>query len=381
MRVSDVAASPTWVVVVVDGRIEYGPCTWQDSSDPHPVRPGLQVMNVALSLADASRYARMGLTNIEREYPAKLDHLLDGAAALASPRELHPAFFGSFDWHSCVHAHWLLARMMKMYPQLPEAADIRRLFDERLATSAIEAELAYLSRAESRSFERTYGWAWLLKLTEELSSWSGADAHRWSRDLMPLARAFVQRYLEYLPDATYPIRHGVHSNSAFGLAFALDFARACDVATLTEACLAKARQWYLADHGAAAQWEPSGADFLSPCLIEADLMRRVLDADSFASWLGTFLPDIARRQPATLFKPAIVSDRSDPHIVHLDGLNLSRAWCWRAIALALPEGDPRSAVADDAASAHLRAGLNGVASGEYAGDHWLATFAVLASTT
>jgi|SRR5450631_219925 len=334
-----------------------------------------------LSIADASRYARLALANIEREYPAKLDHVIGDASALASPSALHPAFFGSFDWHSCVHAHWMLARVLKLYPQLPEAAGIRGLFDERLSATAVDAECAYLDLPESRSFERTYGWAWLLKLAEELACWDDRDAHRWSRDLAPLARAFVQRYLAYLPEATYPIRHGVHSNSAFGLSFALDYGIACDVASLREACLAKARQWYLSDRDAAGQWEPSGADFLSPCLIEADLMRRALDADAFAAWLGDFLPDIARREPAALFVPAIVSDRSDPYIVHLDGLNLSRAWCWRAIRAALPAGDPRSVVAAAAASAHLSAGLKGVASGDYAGDHWLATFAVLALTT
>ncbi|HEV2042459.1 MAG TPA: DUF2891 domain-containing protein [Casimicrobiaceae bacterium] len=338
-------------------------------------------MSATLSLPDAGRYARIALANIEREFPTKLDHVIADAAAPASPRALHPAFFGSFDWHSCVHAHWLLVRVMKLHPRLPEAAAIRSLLDVRLAAVNIDAERAYLDRPESRAFERTYGWAWFLKLAEELACWGDADAHRWSRDLAPLTSAFVQRYLAYLPDATYPIRHGVHSNSAFGLAFALDFARACDVGSLTDACLAKARQWYLPDRDAAAQWEPSGADFLSPCLIEVDLMRRVLDADAFALWLGAFLPDIERREPSSLFTPANVGDRTDPHIVHLDGLNLSRAWCWRAIATALPPGDPRSSFAAAAASAHLSAGLEGVASGEYVGDHWLATFAVLALTT
>ncbi len=287
-------------------------------------------MSSSLSLADAGRYARIALANIERDFPAKLDHVIGNAADLASPHALHPAFFGCFDWHSCVHAHWLLARAIKLHPQLPETAAIRSLFDVRL---------------------------------------------------VPLASAFVQRYLAYLPDASYPIRHGMHSNSAFGLAFALDFARSSDVRSLTDLCLAKARQWYLPDRDAAARWEPSGADFLSPSLIEADLMRRVLDTDAFALWLDGFLPDIERHQPATLFTPAIVSDRTDPYIVHLDGLNLSRAWCWRAIESALPAGDPRACVAAAAASEHLSAGLEGIGSGEYVGDHWLATFAVLALTT
>ena len=343
-------------------------------------RIALHPMNAELSPADASRFARLALSNIAREFPAKLDHVLaDGTTP--SPRLLHPAFFGSFDWHSCVHAHWLLARVLKLYPTLPEAAAIRRAFDARLAPENIDAERAYLARPESRSFERTYGWAWLLKLAEELASWGDADAHRWSTDLAPLASAFVQRYLDYLPYATYPIRHGVHSNSAFGLAFALDYARTCDAGSLAEACAAKARKWYLADRDAPAEWEPSGADFLSPCLMEADLMRRVLDADAFSSWLDAFLPGIDRNEPAAVFTPAVVSDRSDAYIVHLDGLNLSRAWCWRAIGAALPQGDPRTPATKAAAAAHLAAGLEGVASGDYAGDHWLATFAVLALTT
>src|SRR2546423_773496 len=227
-------------------------------------------MSTSLSLSDASRYARIALANIGREFPAKLDHVIGGGMDLASPRALHPSFFGSFDWHSCVHAQWLLARLIRLYPRLPEEAAIRSLFDTRLAAVNIEVERAYLDRPESRSFERTYGWAWLLKLAEELACWSDADAHRWSRDLTPLTSAFVQRYLAYLPDASYPIRHGVHSNSAFGLAFALDFARSCDVSSLTDLCLAKARQWYLADRDAPAQSEPSGPDFLSPCLLQRD---------------------------------------------------------------------------------------------------------------
>src|SRR5437762_6960070 len=285
-------------------------------------------MSSSLSLADASRYARIALANIEREFPAKLDHVIGNAADLASPHALHPAFFGCFDWHSCVHAHWLLARAMKLHPQLPEAVAIRSLFDVRLASANIDAERAYLDRPESRSFERTYGWAWLLKLAEELACWSDPNAHRWSRDLVPLASAFVQRYLAYLPDASYPIRHGVHSNSAFGLAFALDFARACDTATLAGLCETKALQWYAGDRDAPAAWEPSGTDFFSPALIEADLMRRVLRGKAFGEWLAAFLPGIERREPASLFTPATVSNRGDPFIVHLDGLNLSRAWCW-----------------------------------------------------
>jgi hypothetical protein len=329
----------------------------------------------SLLIGDASRFARLALANVDREYPAKLDHVLASAADLAPPRALHPAFFGSFDWHSCVHAHWLLVHALELYPALPEAVSIRATLDVRLSAEAIERELAYLRRPEARGFERTYGWAWLLKLAAALAAWDDADAHRWSASLAPLAQAFADRYREWLRGATYPIRHGMHANSAFGLAFALDYADQCD-ASLRNPVVLAARRWYLEDRSAPAQWEPSGADFLSPVLVEADLMRRVLAANAFAAWLTRFLPGIKRREPKGLFTPATVSDRSDPQIVHLDGLNLSRAWCWRAIARALPHGDARVAVAMGAADAHLAAGLAGLDSGEYVGEHWLATFAI-----
>lgn len=333
---------------------------------------------VTLTAELASQFAHLALANVAREYPNKLDHVLSGAHDVAAPRALHPAFFGSFDWHSCVHAHWLLVRVLKRYPDLPEAGAIRAALGATLTAANLDAEAAYLRRPEARAFERPYGWAWLLKLAQELACWSDADAHAWSRDLAPLAYAVGERYLDWLAEATYPIRHGVHTNTAFALAFALDYARDCDAERLRSAVEAKARSWYLGDADAPAAWEPSGADFFSPALIEADLVRRVLDADAFAGWLGRFLPGIARREPATLFTPAVVSNRADPYVVHLDGLNLSRAWCWRAIAQALPPSDARVAVATAAAYAHREAGMRGVGSGEYLGEHWLATFAVLA---
>jgi len=335
-------------------------------------------MRPALTPGLASQFARLALANVAREYPNKLDHVMAGPEDVAAPHALHPAFFGSFDWHSCVHAHWLLARVLKTHPDLPEAGAIRAALDTTLTPANLEAEAHYLRRPEARAFERSYGWAWLLKLAQELSCWSDADAHRWSRELMPLAYAFAERYVDWLTEATYPIRHGVHTNTAFALAFALDYAGGCDAQVLRGVAEAKARAWYFDDVDAPAAWEPSGADFFSPTLIEADLMRRVLDAVAFADWLARFLPGIAKREPATLFTPALVSNRSDPYIVHLDGLNLSRAWCWGAIAAALPAGDARVDIAAAAADVHQEAGLRGVASGEYVGDHWLATFALLA---
>src|SRR5205823_2125029 len=247
--------------------------------------------------------------------------------------------FGSFDWHSCVHAHWLLVRVLRAQPSVPEGDAIRAALDASLTEANVQAEIAYLRRPESAAFERSYGWAWLLQLAAELARAEDTDARRWSARLAPLASKFAERYLAWLADATYPIRHGVHSNSAFALAFALDYARSCADTHLARVVEAKALEWYSGDVAAPAAWEPSGADFLSPVLIEADLMRRILAADAFAVWLERFLPGFGRSEPASLYRPALVSNRADPYIVHLDGLNLSRAWCLRSIAAALPGDD------------------------------------------
>ena len=331
-----------------------------------------------LDAATASRFADLALANVIREYPAKLDHvLLDDADALA-PRALHPSFHGSYDWHSCVHMHWLLARLRRKFPVLPQRAEIDSVFDRHFTPTAVAAECAYLSRPGARSFERTYGWAWLLKLADELAAVSDDRFRRWSRNLSPLARTFVARYLDYLPRADYPIRCGMHANSAFGLIFALDYARHAGEPELEDLCVTTARAWFGADRHAPAAWEPSGADFLSPVLIESELMRRVLAPTEFPDWLATFLPGLGRGEPATLFTPVAVSDRADPQIVHLDGLNLSRAWCFGGIAGALPAGDARVGLARAAASAHLDAGFCGLNDADYLGSHWLASFAALA---
>jgi len=334
----------------------------------------------ALSPALASRFAAIALDNVVREYPNKLDHVMNGDADVSSPRELHPAFYGSFDWHSCVHMHWLLARLLRIVGDLPQAEAIAATFDSHLSREAIAGEVSYLGRASTQTFERTYGWAWLLKLAEELDRGSDERFPVWQANLAPLADAFVARYLDWLPRAAHPLRIGMHANTAFGLAFALDYARSVGETALAPACEAKALDWYASDRDYPAAWEPSGADFFSPALIEADLMRRVLPSDAFSDWLGAFLPGLADGAPATLFKPAIPTDRSDGQIVHLDGLNLSRAWCFAGIAAALPPADRRVRVARQAHDAHLATGLQGVESVDYMGAHWLATFATLALT-
>ena len=324
----------------------------------------------------AARFATIALGHVDREYPNKLDHVLNGPGDMAEPRTLHPIFFGSFDWHSCVHGYWLLARVLRTHPELAESQRIRRLFDVAFTAGNAAVETAYLARPLSGAFERPYGWAWLLMLAAELSRHDSDAAHGWSAVLQPLAAAFSQRFQAFLPKARYPVRAGTHSNTAFALALALEYARQCHDTALADVSTQAARRWYLGDADCQA-WEPSGEDFLSPCLIEAECMRRVLAADEFTAWFTAFLPRLGQRSPRTLFEPVSVSDRSDGRIAHLDGLNLSRAWCWGNLAAACRRSDPRRDIMRDAADRHREASLHHIAE-DYMGEHWLATFALLA---
>lgn len=325
-----------------------------------------------------SRFARLALSGIRREYPNILAHVINDASEVQSPRVLHPAFYGCFDWHSCVHSHWMLARLLRILPDLPEAKEIRAALSENLRAENILVEAAYLDQPNRQSFERTYGWAWLLKLADEVYTWEDEDGKEWSRNLEPLADAFVKRYLDFLPKQTYPIRTGAHPNTAFGLTFALDYARTVSDSILERVIIERSLAYFANDKDYPAQWEPGGDDFLSPSLVEADLMWRMLPAPDFAVWLRRFLPGIAQGEPETLFRPATVTDRSDPKIVHLDGLNLSRAWCMRniAAALPLPQDEPLRGALAAAAERHAQAALPHVVSGDYVGEHWLASFAV-----
>ena len=331
-----------------------------------------------LTPALASRFAALALGHVTREYPNKLDHVLTSPADVCGPRELHPVFYGSFDWHSCVHGYWLLARVLRRLPSMPEAGAIRALFDTHLTADRVAGEVAYLARPAARGFERPYGWAWLLALAAELARHATDDGRRWAAALQPLADAFAARFRDFLPRADYPVRVGTHFNTAFAVALALEYADAHD-APFGALLRAAARRWYASDHDCQA-WEPGGDDFLSGTLVEVECMRRALSAREFAPWLDAFLPRLARGEPASLLAPAAVSDRTDGKIAHLDGLNLSRAWCWRALERALPDVDPRRVVAQTAATRHLAAGLPHVA-GDYMGEHWLATFALLAIDT
>jgi hypothetical protein len=324
----------------------------------------------------ASHFVRTALGHVTREYPNKLDHVLTGPEDVKSPRELHPIFYGSFDWHSCVHGYWTLARCLRRFPDLPEAEAIRALFDEQLTPEKVAGEVAYLARPSARGFERPYGWAWALKLQSELLLHQNADGERCSPIMQPLADSFVQRFNDFLPLATYPIRSGLHQNTAFALLLAQDYAAAAQDRSFVALCTDKAREWYAVDANAGFG-EPSQSDFLSPSLIEAALMACVMERAEFSDWFSGFLPHAADGAPEALFKPATVTDRSDGHIAHLDGLNLSKAWCWRLIAAALADDHPLRTRADAAAEILTDSALPHVI-GDYMGEHWLASFALLA---
>lgn len=344
--------------------------------------------DLSLTESQASHFARLALKCVAREYPNKPEHVLNDDRDVQSPKALHPAFYGCYDWHSSVHGHWMLVRLLRMFPNLPEGADIRKAIDYNLREENIFAEVAYLKQKNRQSFERTYGWAWLLKLAQELSlstssssSPNDADARLWSRNLQPLVDALVDSYIAFLPKQTYPIRTGVHPNTAFGLAFAFDYAKTAGNEKLAAVIAERSRTYYAKDTNYPGAWEPGGEDFFSPALMEADLMRRVLKPAEFRRWFHRFLPQLAAGIPKTLLHPATVTDRSDPKLVHLDGLNLSRAWCMRSIAAALPPTDPARRTLANSARLQAIDALAHVASGDYAGEHWLASFAVYLLST
>lgn len=325
----------------------------------------------------AVAFARLALAGISKEYPNKPADVLEGDDDVRPPRSVHPAFYGCYDWHSAVHGHWMLVRILRTVPGLPIEGEIRAALAANLTAANLETEAAFFARPGSKSYERPYGWAWLLKLAEELHDWDDPQGRQWSAHLRPLVDVIVKGYLTYYPKQTYPTRSGVHSSTAFGLAFALDYARAVGHADLERLVVERSGAYFGRDERLPAAWEPDGVDFFSPSLMEADLMRRVLPAEEFRRWFARALPDVADGGPPSLMTPATVADRSDPQIVHLDGLNLSRAWCMRSIAASFPEGDPLRRALAAAADRHAAAALPHVASGDYAGEHWLASFATL----
>ena len=326
----------------------------------------------SLDAAAARRLAALALACVQREFPNQPQHVLTGPDEVCRPRDLHPAFYGCFDWHSAVHGHWLLVRALRRFPDAPEAGQWRAALDANLSAANLQAEAAYL-RARP-GFERPYGWAWLLKLAQELRAWDDAAGRGWAANMQPLAEVVVDRYLEFLPRQRYPIRVGTHPNTAFGLAFAWDYAVAAGHAPLQALVRERALSYFGQDRDGPLRWEPGGNDFFSPCLMEADLMRRLLPEPDLAAWLDGFLPDLGGEP----LPPAVVTDRADGQLVHLDGLNLSRAWCLWNLANALSDETNRSHKLRALAERHAEAGLAHVASGDYMGEHWLATFAVYA---
>lgn len=333
----------------------------------------------AFDEGEAARFARLALASVVREFPNKPMHVHVGPESARSPRALHPSFFGSFDWHSAVHGHWLLARLLREFPQAEFAGEARAILDAHLAPERIAAEAAYFDEESNRSFERMYGWAWALRLTAELQVAAAAGdegARRWRDQLRPLEETLVRRTREYLPRLSFPIRTGVHPDTGFALAQILDYARLTGDGETEALIVARARAWYGGDAGWNFAFEPSGEDFFSSGLNACDLMRRVLPPAEFSAWLDRFWPGLARGDAGPLAEPARVSDPTDGRIVHLAGLDLSRAWTMRGVASALPAGDARRALLERLAAEHARVGLDYVFSGHYEGEHWLASFAV-----
>jgi hypothetical protein len=328
-----------------------------------------------LSLDEASRFAALATECITQEYPNKLGQVLRSDADLKPPRELHPAFHGCFDWHSAVHGHWMLVKLLKEYPDLPDRDEIAAAVYTSLDPANVAGEIAYFETA-SKSWERTYGWAWLLQLATELHTWDDPLGRELAANLEPLATVVRDRFIEFLPRQEYPVRTGVHPNTAFGLSFAWDYGDAVGDDELRTVVMDAANRYYAGDSGCPLGWEPSGEDFLSPCFEEAAIMARVLPVAEYRRWLRAFLPELSDIDSLV---PANVSDRSDPKIVHLDGLNLSRAWNLFVIA---NHTEDREAAENLRAKAdeHLAASLPHITSEHYEGSHWLGSFAVYALT-
>jgi len=328
---------------------------------------------------NAAGYARVALANIEREFPSDVRHLMREPGDFPHrPRAITPVFYGSFDWHSCVEMHWVLVRLLRSCSDVVPSDEITEVLHHQFSAEGLEAEARYAD--ENRNRQRPYGWGWALMLHHEVSRLETRDSEEWAENFRPLAEVITDCFLEWLPKATYPQRYGMHNNSAFGLARALPHAYqragAGDPALLN-AIRDAAERWYRDDARYPAEWEPSGSDFLSPALVEAELMALLLTPADFSKWLGSFLPDIAQERPPSLFTPAIVSDSTDGQIAHLHGLNASRAWCWRRLAESLPGDDERVAPALAAAQRHGAAALPHVSGDDYMVEHWLACYAVL----
>jgi len=325
-----------------------------------------------LNLAEANRLASLPLGCMQVEYPNKLGQSLNDSTHLKNPKTLHPAFYGCFDWHSSVHGHWSLVSLLKRFPNLDNALIIRKKLRENISKENIETEVAYFEMKGNKTYERTYGWAWVLKLSEELQTWDDSMAEELYTNLQPLVTIVVQGYLDFLPKLNYPIRVGEHSNTAFGMSLAWDYAKTTNNTELQEVIESSVNRFYMKDKACPLSWEPSGFDFLSPCLQEADLVRKVLSPAKFKNWFNAFLPQMAKR--SFKLETGRVSDRTDGKLVHIDGLNFSRAWCLYGIAESLPEYSHLKQIAIE----HINYSLPSIVDDNYEGTHWLGTFALYA---
>ena len=325
-----------------------------------------------LDLIQANRLAQLPIDCIQTEYPNKLNQVIGSDEDLQSPEALHPAFYGCFDWHSSVHGHWSLVSLLKQFPKLNNREEIMSMLLENISQKNVENEVFYFFGKHNSSYERTYGWAWLLKLAEELHTWDHPDARILESNLQPLTDLIVDKYLEFLPKLNYPVRVGEHSNTAFGLSFAYDYAKTIGHTELMSLIEERAKDFYNKDAGCPIAWEPGGFDFLSPCLEEAALMKRTLPVDKFKIWLNDFLPQL-QDENFTL-ETGKVSDRTDGKLVHLDGVNFSRAWSLNEIARDLPEYNHLKNIANQ----HINYSLPNIVGDSYEGGHWLGSFAIYA---
>ena len=330
------------------------------------------VVSPKLNLMQANRLASLPFGCIQTEYPNKLGQTLHDSTHLKNPKTLHPAFYGCFDWHSSVHGHWSLVSLLRQFPEVNEAEAIRGKLIDNLSKENIEGELTYFNMKGNATYERTYGWAWLLKLAEELHSWDDPMAKELTANLQPLVEIIIKGYIDFLPKLNYPIRVGEHSNTAFGMSLAWDYAQTTNHIELKKVIENSVIRFYMNDIGCPLNWEPSGFDFLSPCLQEVDIVRKVLTKEEFKKWFKSFLPIMTNT--SFTIEPGKVSDRTDGKLVHIDGLNFSRAWCLYGIAETLPEYTHLRNIADE----HITYSLPSIVDGNYEGTHWLGTFALYA---
>lgn len=333
-----------------------------------------------LNVDQVSGFADLALKGMDQEYPNKPSNVMTGPETVQSPREMFPAFYGCFDWHSSIHGHWMLVRLIRLYPDHPRVDEIRVRLNEHLTAENLAKEAEYFSLPHNKSFERMYGWAWAFRLIGELQEWNDPQGNVWRENLRPLEDVLLDRVNDYLPKLTFPVRTGVHPDTGFALGQILDYARVVENHELETLIVSRARNYYLNDRDYPSAYEPSGEDFFSSGLNEADLMRRVLKPGEFSDWLSKFFPDFTGESSSNLLEPVEVSDVTDGKLVHLAGLDFSRAWCLQSIATALPANDPRRELLNQSAAAQAKIGFSYVFSGNYEGEHWLATFAVYALT-